>query len=114
MFFFMEEKKPPVWRQYMEELGIQKDIDYLKSKRLPHEWPIHVVDLANPATLKATAVAGLYKSQCQHYDGFWLCGGTGSVECATAGELLPGNVWYNVCSKKYRQCPFYREKCEHG
>ncbi|MBP3478112.1 MAG: hypothetical protein J6K03_01345 [Oscillospiraceae bacterium] len=110
MFFFEEES---VWRKYIAELGIQKDIDYLKSKGLPHEWPTHVVDLKHPATLKATVVASLYKSQCPYYKGFWLCGGAGSVECIAAGELLPGNVWYNVCSKEHTQCPFYREKSKH-
>ncbi|MBQ2785939.1 MAG: hypothetical protein IJF02_05500 [Oscillospiraceae bacterium] len=107
-FFFYEEESKLVWRQYMEELGIQKAIDSLKAKGLPCEWPEKVVDLNDPATLKATVTASLYKSQCPHYGGYWLCGGTGSVECAAAGELLPGIVWYEVCSKEHCKCPFYK------
>ena len=87
-FFFCEEGSEPVseencnWRQYMKELGIQKAIDYLKGKGLPYEWPEKVVNLNDPATLKATVTASSYKSQCPHYSGYWLCGGIGSVECA--------------------------------
>ena len=107
VFFF---EKEPLWRQFIVELGIQRNVEYLKAKGLPHEWPMKVVDPTNPATVKATVTASLYKSGCPHYAGYWLCGGTGSVECNAAGELLPGNVWYNVCERKHCECPFFKKK----
>ena len=111
-FFFFTEEAEPVWRKYMEELGIQRCVDDLRAKGLPHTWPMQVVDKEDPCTLKATVTASCYKSRCPHYDGYWLHGGTGSVECRAAGELVPGVVWYCVCSKDHEKCPFYREKEE--
>ena len=108
MFFFDEPQK---WRQYMEELGIQGVIDYLRAKDLPCEWPQKVPDPENPATLKATVTASSYKSRCPYYRGYWLCGGIGGVECAAAGEIIPGIVWYKTCSEKHIDCPFYKKEC---
>ena len=110
MFFFERE---PVWRQHMEELGIQKVVDNLKRKGLPCEWPTEVVNPENVFALKAKVTAGCYKSNCPHYEGYWLHGGAGSVECAAAGELLPGVVWYETCSKRHEECPFYKPKMEN-
>ena len=101
-----------MWRKYIEELGIQRCVDNLKAKGLPHEWPMKVGDKSCPYTLKAAETASCDKSQCPHYDGYWLHGGTGSVECRAAGELIPGVVWHCVCSKDFTKCPFYREKEE--
>lgn len=66
MFFFFVEEKEAVWRQYMEELGIRSAIDYLKGQGLPGTWPEMVVDLNDPATLKATVTACNYRSGCPH------------------------------------------------
>ena len=106
MFFFDE----GVWSErYIEELGIQRVIDHLKQKGLPSEWPMKVPDLQNPYTLKATVTASNYKCQCPHYGGYWL-GSYGGVECAAAGEVVPGCVWEDVCSREYTACPFFEEK----
>lgn len=107
MFFFEKEQR---WRQYVNELGIQKAVDHLKSKGLPHEWPLEVPDLQDPGTLKAVETARSYKSPCPHYGGMWLCGGISGVECTSAGELLPGNVWDSVCKEKHTNCPFYKKE----
>ena len=108
MFFFMEEEKPLVWRQYMEELGIQRIIDSLKQKGLPCQWPLKVADPNEPYTLKAHPY--MYPSRCPHFGGYWLRGGTGGVDCKAAGEMLPGVVWYEVCLKEFEKCPFYGRK----
>lgn len=106
MFFFNE----GTWsHRYIEELGIQRVIDHLNRKGLPSEWPLKVPDTENPYTLKATVTASNYKSQCPHYRGYWL-GSYGGVECAAAGEVLPGCVWDDVCAKDHTSCPFYKEK----
>lgn len=110
MFFFME--KEQLWRRYMEELGLNRVIDNLESRGKPSFWVTQVADPAEPGTLKATVTASSYRSKCPHYDGYWLCGGTGAVECAAAGERLPGIVWYEVCSKEYEKCPFCGKKGE--
>lgn len=107
MFFFEKEQR---WRQYVNELGIQKAVDYLKSKGLPHEWPLEVPDLQDPGTLKVVKTARSYKSPCPYYEGMWLCGGIGGVECAAAGELVPGHAWYAVCGENHTSCPFYKEE----
>ena len=107
MFFFG--MNGGVWSgRYVVELGIQKVVDHLQAKGLPSQWPLEVPDPDDRATLKATVTAGNYKSQCLHYRGYWLCGGGGGVECAAAGEIIPGCVWYNLCSKEYTGCPFYK------
>lgn len=50
-----------------------------------------------------------YISQCPKYEGYWLDGGRGAVQCS--GEILPGRQWYAVCSKCPETCPFYRKEC---
>lgn len=107
VFFF---EKAPMWRQYINELGIQRVIDSLKSRGYPHEWPLEVPDPKDPATLKATVTASQYKSTCPHYGGVWLCGGISAVECHAVGEWIPGAVWYERCEKRHEECPFYQER----
>ena len=92
------------------ELGLQKTVDYLQAKGLPSQWPLCVPDPEDKYAVKATVTAGSYKSQCPYYRGYWLHGGCGGVECAAAGEVVPGCVWYNLCSKEYTGCPFYKER----
>ena len=106
MFFFMKEE---VWRAHMDELGIQKTIDYLIAKNLPANWPTMVVDPSGEFVQYLPGGKPWYKSDCPCYEGYYLCGGCGSVRCRTAGELLPGIVWDNVCSKEHKNCPFYKE-----
>lgn len=106
VFFFDE----GAWSQrYIEELGIQRVIEHLKQKGLPCEWPMKVPNIENPWTMKATVTASNYKSQCPYYRGYWL-GRYSGVECAAAGEIIPGCVWYDMCSREYTACPFYKER----
>lgn len=114
MFMFFFGAADPAWWEYREQLGIQGVVENLKQKNLPSDWPMQTVDLSDPATLKAEATKGSYKSQCPHYEGYWLCGGTGSVECKAFEGLLPGIVWYKTCSKDHHACPLFRrseDKC---
>lgn len=110
MFFFQDE----VWRQYMDELGIRETIDYLIAKGLPANWPTGIVDPAGNGVCYLPGGKPWYKSDCPHYEGYYLCGCIGSVRCATAGELLPGIVQYKVCSKEFEKCPFYKGACDEN
>lgn len=110
MFLFMCEE---IWRKHMDELGIQEVIDDLRAKGRPAEWPAKVVDPSENGTVYLPEGKPWYKSVCSCYEGYYLCGGTGSVQCRTAGELLPGIVWYQVCSKEYHKCPFHKESEEN-
>ena len=103
MFLFMKDE---IWRQYMDELGIQKTIDYLKAKGLPAEWPTMIVDRNKFGSVFEEKGKPHYQSQCPKYEGYWLHGGTGSIQCSACEELLPSPVWYEVCTKEYGQCPF--------
>lgn len=112
MFMCFFPDPDPDWWTYREALGIQKVVDSLKAKGLPSDWPMKTVDPKDPDTLKDNVH---YKSQCPYYRGYWLHGGCGSVECSaavtfTAGEILPGVVWYELCHDKHTQCPFYKEE----
>lgn len=106
MFFFTEE----IWREYMQEMGIQETVDYLREKGLPANWPTGVVNPKGAGVCYMLEGKPWYKSECPQYEGYYLCGGTGSVQCKTAGELLPGVVQYKVCSKDYKKCPFFKEE----
>lgn len=106
MFFFMQDE---VWRKYMEELGIQEAIENLIAKNLPANWPTMVVAPSGQGVQYLQKGKPWYRSDCPFYEGYYLCGGTGTVRCSTAGELLPGIVQYKVCSKEYSQCPFFQK-----
>lgn len=106
MFFFMEEE---IWRKYMDELGIRETIQYLQDKGLPADWPTGIVDPDGNGVCYLPEGKPWYKSECPHYEGYYLCGCIGTVRCSIAGELLPGIVWDKVCSKEYTKCPFYKE-----
>lgn len=106
MFLFMEDE---VWRRYMDELGIRRTIEHLIAKGLRAEWPTQVVDPCGEFVSYLPQGKPWYKSDCPCYEGYYLAGGAGTVRCRTAGELLPGVVWYEVCSKDYCKCPFYKE-----
>lgn len=106
VFFFMQDE---VWRQHMDELGIRETIDYLIAKGLPANWPTGIVDPAGYGVCYLPGGKPWYKSDCPHYEGYYLHGGLGTVRCNTAGELLPGIVHHKVCSKEFNKCPFYKE-----
>lgn len=94
----------------MEEQGIQRTIDYLRSKGLPAGWPTEIVDREEFGAVFEEKGNPHYRSHCPKFEGYWLLGGIGSVQCSALKELLPGVVWYEVCSKGYEQCPFFRKE----
>lgn len=46
-----------------------------------------------------------YKSNCPEYDGFWICGGIGSVQCKVHDGLIPGLHFHLTCGKNPEKCP---------
>ena len=107
IMFFLEMEE---WRQYMEELGIQRAVDSLKAMDLPAEWPTKVADPNDPHTFFKPEGKPNYTSKCPCYQGYYLDGLSGAVQCNGIGELLPGVVWYQTCSKGYEKCPYYKKE----
>ena len=79
----------------------------LESKGHPSGWITQVVDPGNPHAVYLQEGKPWYKSECPLYDGYWLHGGIGSVQCRGVDELLPGLILDTVCTKQYKQCQFY-------
>ena len=91
--------------QFTDYPGFEKSRQYLKSCGAPYEWIDYVVDPTNPyAKFLKNGKPG-YLSQCPDYQGYWLLGGRGSVQCAASAQLIPGLHWYITCSQNYENCP---------
>ena len=54
-----------------------------------------------------------YLSDCPHYNGIYLCGGAGALDCNLVSEHLPGIVQDLHCSKKHNKCPIKTYKGEN-
>ena len=108
MFFFENE---PVWRGYVNEMGIQKAIDDLKTRGYPHEWPLKVANPEDKYTSFLPLGKGFrcYESPCPCYEGYYLDGLTGAVKCKGCPDLLPGVVCDTICKKEFTTCPYYKE-----
>lgn len=104
MFFFDN----PLWQEYGTELGIGTAIEYLERNGHPSGWVTKIVDTESNGSVFLPAGKPHYKCPCPFYEGYWLHGGIGSVQCKAMTELLPGIVWYKVCSQCYEECPFYK------
>ena len=86
--------------------GFESARRHLKSCGAPYAWVDYVVDPNEPgATFVKEGKPG-YRSQCPHYEGYWLLGGRGSVQCSIADRLIPGLHWYLTCSQDHEVCPF--------
>lgn len=105
--FFLEMEG---WRQHMKELGIQDVVDYLRAKGLPATWPTQVADPDSPHTFFRPGGKPYYKSECPCYQGYYMDGIRGAVQCSGTEELLPGVVWDQICSKGYEKCPYYKKE----
>ena len=110
VFFF---DKDPVWRQYIDELGIQAVIDHLKSGGHPYEWPLLVADPREKYTIFHPYGKGFscYRSDCHYYEGYYLGGSRSAVKCSACQDLLPGIVVDTMCHKHFTECPFYKKEC---
>jgi len=50
-----------------------------------------------------------YKSDCPHYDGYWLDGLHGAVICKQTEFLLPGIILELYCRYHCGECPLHEE-----
>ncbi len=46
----------------------------------------------------------MYPSVCPMFQGYWLLGGTGSVQCSRCKNLIPGIQWDFVCKDHPEKC----------
>lgn len=75
----------------------------------PSAWITDVVDTTDPYAMFLKKGKTNYKSACPHYEGYWLHGGTGSVQCKATDGLLPGLQYTLHCEKNCEACKFYKE-----
>ncbi len=87
--------------------AFQKAYDKLKAGGHSTEWLLQAVDPDLPTAMFVKSGKPWYLSRCPYYEGYWLDGHIGSVQCKSAGLLLPGHFWYAFCREKCRECPFF-------
>lgn len=95
------------------EIRIKEIINRVKenivSKGYKCEWVDKVADPNECGTCFVKNGKGSYKSTCHNYEGYYLSGGGGSVQCKCAG-LLPGIIGYEICFKEDLKCPYLEQE----
>lgn len=81
----------------------------LASKGYKSDWIDKIIDPHKPGTCFVKNGKYSYKSTCHNYEGYYLCGGFGSVQCKCAG-LLPGVIGNEICFRENRQCPYLEQE----
>ena len=81
----------------------------LESRGYPSYWVDEVVDRNDKYAMFEKDGKPHYKSQCPYYEGYWLRGGCGSVQCAAHDGLIPGLQWDKFCSKCHEKCLVFRK-----
>lgn len=81
----------------------------LEARGLPFGWIYRTVDTADPTACFLKQGKKLYKSDCPHFEGYWLLGGCGSVQCSLSksNKLFPGIHWDLACRKNHQSCPYF-------
>lgn len=97
---------PPLKNKLWDLPGFMDARNYLRSKGLPDTWIDDVVDPSSKLACFIKDGKPWYRSECPEYEGFWLEGSTGSVQCRMVPFLMPGLQWDNTCSKNPGLCPF--------
>ncbi len=80
--------------------------DDLIEKGRPWEWILKTVDPNDKYAAFLRDGKPWYRSECPNYEGYWLCGGTGSVQCKAAEKMLPGIHHVLFCGKEFGTCPY--------
>ncbi|MBQ8248053.1 MAG: hypothetical protein IJZ42_13075 [Lachnospiraceae bacterium] len=108
----MKDKKRTALKKYehCETLpGFAEVKQRLEEQERPSAWIYNVIDTSEPFAMFLRKGKGNYKSSCPHYEGYWLLGGSGSVQCKAADGLLPGLQYSLFCAKNCENCKFYIE-----
>lgn len=92
--------------------GFKEAKTHLEKEGHPSDWIYETVDTSNATAHFVKSGKPWYVSKCPHYQGFWLLGGCGSVQCTAHNGLLPGLMWENVCKGDFESCPFYKKQEE--
>lgn len=110
--FFVFDDTPSV--DFLTLPGFAEAKRHLKETGHPSTWITKLVDTSDKYAKFLKDGRPWYRSQCPHYQGYWLEGCRGSVQCGSYGGLLPDLMWDTTCKGKFEQCPFYTkgERCE--
>lgn len=84
----------------------------LEVKGKPSYWIHEVVNKENPHAYFLKHGKPFYKSTCPLFEGYWLRGGCGSVQCKASKELFPGLHLELTCRDHHEVCPYYRAALE--
>ena len=101
-------REPPIRDGLWALPGFAEARKYLKRRGRPCGWIDEVVDKDEPAAQFMKAGNPNYCSECPEYEGFWLDGCIGSVQCRSVPFLIPGFHWYKTCGETPGRCPFRR------
>lgn len=93
-------------QEYLLLPEYQATRQYLIEHRRPWEWILETVDPHAYGSIFLKNGRPWYQSECPYYQGYWLHGGTGSVQCGANSELLPGLHHHHFC-----RTPEGCEKC---
>lgn len=91
-----------------EYIAAQQD---LVSRGYSPKWVLRVVDCADRRSTFLRKGVPWYKSTCPCYEGYWLNGSTGSVQCNSSPSLLPGIHHHIFCSSGdgVAKCPYHSD-----
>ena len=84
--------------------GFQEVEAGLDARGKPSYWIFDVVNTEDKHAFFAKHGRPWYRSECPFYEGYWLLGGCGSVQCSKCKTILPGLQWDITCSKDYTNC----------
>ena len=107
MFFMFDNELPaalPI--DFLVLPGFAEAKRHLEETGHPSTWITEVVDTSNKYATFLKDGRPWYRSQCPNYEGYWLEGCTGSVQCGSYGGLLPGLMWDTTCKGGFEKCPF--------
>ena len=106
--FFMFDNEPPTAPpiDFLALPGFAAAKRHLEETGHPSTWITELVDTSDKHATFLKDGRPWYRSQCPNYEGYWLEGCTGSVQCGSRGGLLPGLMWDTTCKGGYEQCPF--------
>jgi len=80
----------------------------LEAKGKPSYWIHEVVNRETPHAIFLNLGKPFYKSKCPLFEGYWLHGGCGSVQCKASKDLFPGLHLELTCRDNHEVCPYYK------
>ena len=110
MFFMFDGELPDTPSvDFLALPGFAEAKRHLEETGHPSTWITKLVDTSDKYAKFLKDGRPWYRSQCPHYQGYWLEGCTGSVQCSSYGGLLPDLMWDTTCKGRYEQCPFFKK-----